>query len=380
MIADGGTLQLGIGALGDAVARALDLRQRRNAEFRDLVGRLGAADGPAWMTHTAPFELGLYGASEMFVEGFLDLYRAGVLRREVDGALLLAGFFVGSRAFYRALRDMPEAERARFRMTSISYINELYGDEAAKRRARVNARFVNAAMMATLLGAVVSDGLEDGRVVSGVGGQYNFVAQSFALPDARSIIMVRATRTAGTRTTSNILWSYGHETVPRHLRDVVVTEYGVADLRGKTDRDVVAAMLAVADSRFQGRAAAHRQACRQDRRGQATSFRPNVATTFPTGSSVLSGRRGMKACWRPFPSAPISPRSSSGCCPRCRRSRQRRARRLRLARLAMPRGLLAGAGPWIRRIDEAGLARMGHDQPSGVSERILATLVKGALA
>ena len=63
--------------------------------------------------------------------------------------------------------------------------------------------------------------------------------------------MLRATRAARRRTTSNIRWNYGHTTIPRHLRDVVVTEYGVADLRGKTDRDVIAAMLAVTDSRFQ---------------------------------------------------------------------------------------------------------------------------------
>src|SRR5262249_50008473 len=124
-------------------------------------------------------------------------------------------------------------------------------DEEAKRRSRVKGRFINNAMMATLLGAVVSDGLEDGRVVSGVGGQYNFVAQAFALEDARSIIVLRATRAAGRRTTSNIRWSHGHPTIPRHLRDIGVTEYGIADLRGKTDRDVVAAMLAVTDSRFQ---------------------------------------------------------------------------------------------------------------------------------
>ena len=45
----------------------------------------------------------------MFVEGFLALMRAGVLKREVDGVLLHAGFFVGSAAFNRALRDMPDA-------------------------------------------------------------------------------------------------------------------------------------------------------------------------------------------------------------------------------------------------------------------------------
>jgi len=101
------------------------------------------------------------------------------------------------------------------------------------------------------MGAAVSDGLENGQVVSGVGGQYNFVAQAFALQGARSILTVEATRQAGARAQSNIRWSYGHETIPRHLRDIIVTEYGVADLRGKSDADVIAAMLQVADSRFQ---------------------------------------------------------------------------------------------------------------------------------
>src|SRR2546430_14273639 len=106
-------------------------------------------------------------------------------------------------------------------------------------------------MMATLLGAIISDALENGQVVSGVGGQYNFVAQGFALADARSIIVLRATRTAKRRTTSTILWNHGHTTIPRHLRDVVVSEYGIADLPGKTDRDLIAAMLDIADSSFQ---------------------------------------------------------------------------------------------------------------------------------
>jgi hypothetical protein len=51
--------------------------------------------------------------------------------------------------------------------------------------------------------------------------------------------------------TSNILWNYGHTTIPRHLRDIVVTEYGVADLRGLSDQDAIAAVLNIADSRFQ---------------------------------------------------------------------------------------------------------------------------------
>ena len=104
------------------------------------------------------------------------------------------------------------------------------------------------------MGAAVSDALADGRVVSGVGGQYNFVAMAHALPEARSTILcLRATRTAKGVTTSNIVWSYGHTTIPRHLRDIVVTEYGIADLRGKTDREVAEARVTIMDARFQDR-------------------------------------------------------------------------------------------------------------------------------
>jgi acyl-CoA hydrolase len=181
----------------------------------------------------------------------LGLIDAGVLKREVDGVVLHGAFFLGPKSFYRSLREMTPEQIARIQMMPVSFTNELYGDEDIKRRARVDARFVNNAMMATLMGAAISDGLEDGQVVSGVGGQYNFVAQAFALRGARSILTVEATRPAGSKIQSNIRWSYGHETIPRHLRDVVVTEYGVADIRGKSDADVIAAMLQVADSRSQ---------------------------------------------------------------------------------------------------------------------------------
>lgn len=147
---------------------------------------------------------------------------------------------------------MTDAERGRFQMAAVLFVNQLQGDEERKRRERVNARFVNTAMMVTALGAVVSDTLEDGRVVSGVGGQYDFVAQAFALDGARSLITLPATRHIGGRLVSSIVWRYGQTTIPRHLRDIVITEYGVADLRGRTDRDCIAAMSALADSRFQG--------------------------------------------------------------------------------------------------------------------------------
>jgi len=105
-------------------------------------------------------------------------------------------------------------------------------------------------MMATLLGAAVSDGLEDGEVVSGVGGQYNFVAMAHELADGRSVLLLRSTRQGRGGTETNIRWNYGHTTIPRHLRDLFVTEYGVADLRGKTDSECIEAMLAITDARF----------------------------------------------------------------------------------------------------------------------------------
>ena len=164
--------------------------------------------------------------------------------------------------------------------------------------------------MATLLGAVVSDALEDGQVVSGVGGQYNFVAQAFALETpARSSCCGRPASRSG-RTTSNIRWNYGHTTIPRHLRDVVVTEYGVADLRGKTDRDVIAAMLAIADSRFQDELL--RQAKDAGKIEPASSCRRACRDNTPERIARRSRRRASRACCRCFRSAPISPRPSSG--------------------------------------------------------------------
>jgi acyl-CoA hydrolase len=111
--------------------------------------------------------------------------------------------------------------------------------------------FVNAGMVCNLLGAIASDQLEDGRVISGIGGQYNFVSMAHALPDGRLIMMIRSTKGSGDHLKSNILWTYGHCSVPKHLRDIIVTEYGIADVRGKSDKDTIAAILNITDSRFQ---------------------------------------------------------------------------------------------------------------------------------
>lgn len=251
LVRDGGTLQIGIGQVGDALAQGLIVRHRDSAQFHSIMKRLSPAAELSTDLQIGSFEKGLYGVSEMLFEAFLGLIDAGIIKREVGGVVLHGAFFLGPQSFYRALRDMAPEQIARIGMMPVSFTNELYGDEDTRRRARVDARFVNNAMMATLLGAAISDGLENGQVVSGVGGQYNFVAQAFALAGARSILTLEATRPAGAKIQSNVRWTYGHETIPRHLRDIIITEYGVADIRGKSDAEVIAAMLGITDSRFQ---------------------------------------------------------------------------------------------------------------------------------
>ena len=125
IVPDGGTLQIGIGSLGEAVAQALVLRQRDNDAFRTLLSRLGYDPARDAAVHAEKFDAGLYGCSELFVEGMLDLFRAGILKREVDGIVLHAGFFLGSRGFYRSLardaaRGRQEIRHDRDRLTSTS--------------------------------------------------------------------------------------------------------------------------------------------------------------------------------------------------------------------------------------------------------------------
>jgi hypothetical protein len=370
LVRDGGTLQIGIGQVSDALAQGLILRHRDGAQFETTVKRLAPNGAPF---ETASFEKGLYGVSEMLFEAFIGLIDAGVLKREVDGVLLHGAFFLGPKSFYRALREMTPEQLARIQMMPVSFTNELYGDEDRKRRARVDARFVNNTMMATLMGAAVSDGLDNGQVVSGVGGQYNFVAQAFALPGARSILTLEATRQSGSRLQSNILWSYGHETIPRHLRDIVVTEYGVADLRGKSDADVIAAMLQVADSRFQ----------------DELTRRAKDAGKLPANFAIPSAYRQnypdrIAEALRPARQAGLLPLFPFGSDFTDVEQRLIPALQFLQEVQRSPRRLPALLWQGLRRQPDAAdaqcLARLGLDKPANWSERLYRALVSAALA
>jgi acyl-CoA hydrolase len=347
LVPDGGTLQIGIGALGDAIVYALMQRHSNNASFNQLLQDTGIASKSADIISeiggTAPFETGLYGATEMFVEGFLHLYNAGILKREVfdfwavqtlinegkldpnnltsevfanleelgvrvirtkdfdmlqyhgffndetkydagyiiapdgtrvhanvaepetrkvlgaqclgkalrNGTVLHGGFFMGSNDFYDDLRALPLEDNQKICMTSVEKVNQLDLNPRLYIAQRHHARFINTGIIATMSGAIASDGIESNQVVSGVGGQYNFVAMAHQLHTGRSILMIRSVREKAGDTTSNIMWNYGHCTIPRHLRDIVITEYGIAVLRSKSDSEVMKALLNVMDSRFQ---------------------------------------------------------------------------------------------------------------------------------
>jgi hypothetical protein len=373
LVPDGGTLQIGIGQVGDALAQGLIVRHRDNSQFHAIMKRLRPAAVASTGLQTGPFEKGLYGVSEMLFEAFLGLIDAGILKREVDGVVLHGAFFLGPQSFYRALRDMTPEQIARIEMMPVSFTNQLYGDEDAKRRARVGARFVNNAMMATLMGAAVSDGLEDGQVVSGVGGQYNFVAQAFALEDARSILTLEATRPAGKATQSNIRWNYGHETIPRHLRDVFATEYGVADVRGKSDAEVIAAMLGVTDSRFQDDLMRRAKDAGKLQRSfeipaEARDNHPErivaalkpareagLLPTFPFGSDFTDVEQRLIPALQVLQDAQRTPRRLAGL---------------------LWQGLVGSPNVG----DREGLARLGLDKPRTWPERVYRALVSAALA
>lgn len=342
LVVDGGTLQIGIGALGDAVAHACILRHHHHDAWRELLQNLTRIESGCTAEPTV-FNDGLYVSTEMFVNGMMHLIEAGVVKRRVfdqlalqrglnDGAITTAidgamldyargcglmprvldeaavaelrhwgllpeaveiagdrlklggeelsndlddpttcaallratagtelrhgrvlhgGFFLGPRDFYQKLRDLDDAGHEKICMTSVQRTNQLLLDYPLYCAQRQHARFINTGMMVSLSGAVASDALEDGTVISGVGGQYNFVAMAHDLPGARSILCIRATRGKGKHLRSNIVPHYGHTTIPRHLRDIIVTEYGIADLRGQCDAEVIRRLIAIADSRFQ---------------------------------------------------------------------------------------------------------------------------------
>ena len=470
LVKDGGTLQIGIGALSDALVYGLRLRNADNATYRSVLEPMLSAHERLLAQKIGgldPLVSGLYGASEMVMDGFMELAKAGILKRRVydhlplqnllnrgqigthlkgsdvdlliaagvyprrmdaddiqylqqfgllptgsalanfdtvrlpdgtlldsslaegaarsalaraiDGAALRNGrylhgaFYLGSHALYDWLRSLKGSDYEGLCMTRVSHINELYGGHESLHLAqRHEARFFNTCMMQTLLGAAVSDALESGQVVSGVGGQYNFVAMAHALPTGRSILMLRATRESAGVVSSSILWNYGHTTIPRHLRDLVLTEYGVADLRGQTDEECIKRLLAIADARFQdGLAARAQTAGKLDPNWQIPeNYRRNTPARIV--EELRSGKhRGL------FPLFPFGSDFDA------KEQRLVFALRWLKANTATLRNRVRALGAALITAPEAAeqpfLERMGLDQPKSWHERLNARLLTLAL-
>jgi acyl-CoA hydrolase len=402
LVRDGGTLQIGIGTLADALSHALVLRHTDNARYRAVLRALDPTleSHPLVRDHGGldPFVQGLYGCSEMLNEGFRRLVQTGVIHRRVhddvalmqrlhdgtadaddharlqrEGEFLHGAFYLGSAEFYDWLRENGDGGHG-IGMRRISEINQLYGGhEALERLQRRDARFFNSCMIATALGAAASDGLEDGRIVSGVGGQYNFVAMAHALEDARSVLILRASRTDGAgKVESDVRWQYGHTTIPRHLRDIYVDQYGIADLLGATDEDCVVAMTAIAELPFQQGLLDAAKAARKLRE----DFVAPAAWQRNTPEALAATLAPFRADGT-LPDYPLGSDFTD--------VEQRLLRALTWLKQGSTtwRGklrLLAGVVTGALADDAAALQRMDLHAPAGIGERLQARLVRHALA
>lgn len=366
LMPDDGTIQIGIGSLSDAVVNSLVCRHTKNHLYTQAVRHILEEDSAA-----GTFEKGLYGLTEMLTDGYMHLRRAGILKREVTDEIsgqktfLHGSFFLGSKSFYQWLREMNAQEASGLRMTRVSKVNDLFDEnEMLLRRQRRNARFFNTTMQVTVLGEAMSETLPDGQVVSGVGGQYNFVAMSRELQGGRSILMLRSTRIDSKgRRVSNIVWEPGHVTIPRHLRDIVVTEYGIADLRGKNDEECILEMIAVADAEFQDDLLSAAQAC-----GKVSKSRRPREKKMRNTPQNLRIRMGAPECAflnQPFPfGSDFTADEENIVLALAQLQEEQKKSKLKVIAKALISG--GGAADWA-----GPLRRLKLEAPANVSERLL---------
>jgi hypothetical protein len=379
LIPDGGTLQLGIGSLSAAVAHCLRLRHDSPEIFSKVLDSLpGGTQSKVRLflpVETTPFEKGLYASTELLSDAVLALFEHGLIKRPADDedeTLIHAGFFIGSNALYETLKQMPRERRRLINMTRISFVNTLFYDEARKRRQRRQARFVNETMMATLLGEAISDTLRDGSVVSGVGGQFDFVSMAHSLHDAHSILMLRASRVHKGVSQSNIRWSYGNATVPRHHRDIYVTEYGIAATRGRTDMQVIEAMLQIAGSAFQPELIAQAKGARK----LAADYRipDDAGNNSPQTLQEIFDRQELRRYFPAYPLGTDLTAVEQVLVPALEWLQANTARTSSMARVLIAAIFNGGAAK-----NNAAIDRLGLGQASGLDERLRRRLVRYAL-
>lgn len=380
LMPDDGTLQIGIGSLSDALVYSLILRHERNAEYRTLVtnfwDRRHRPQGLEY--HEDIFTKGIYGTSEMLMDGFMHLRKAQILKRlifdhdENKKRYMHGAFFLGTKDLYSWLRGLEGDDYEGLSMTRVSKVNDLYdANELALRRQRKNARLFNTTMEINLFGAASSDTQPDGQVISGVGGQYNFVAMAHELPDARSVLMLRSTRMKAGRRYSNIVTSNGQTTIPRHLRDIVITEYGVADLHGKSDSEVAAALIQISDSEFQPQLI--EWAKKQGKLPLDYELPESAQDNTPEKLEEFIGRSREKSLFPPFPfGSDFTPAESRLVQALSGIKDQPKSKLL----AALLRGMRTAPEPYQAELEHL---QLDDERISGVKERLMRWLILGLL-
>jgi acetyl-CoA hydrolase len=216
LIPDGATLQMGIGAIPDAVLKYLYHKK----------------------------DLGIH--SEMFSDGVIGLVEAGVLtgsRKTLHNGKIVAGFILGTQALYKWVNNNPLIE-----LYPTEYINDPFIIAQNDRMVALNS-----AIEVDLTGQVCADSIGP-KFYSGVGGQFDFVYGASRSKGGVPIIALPSTTTLrdGTRVSRIVTMlkqGAGVVTGRNHVR-YVVTEYGTADLYGKSIRQRAQALINIAHPDF----------------------------------------------------------------------------------------------------------------------------------
>lgn len=195
LIDDGATMQMGIGAIPNAVLKSL----------------------------TNHKDLGVH--TEMFSDGVIELVEKGVINgknKKIHPGKIVSGFVMGSKKTYDFIDDNPVVA-----MLDIAYINDT---AVIRRNPKVTA--INSAVEVDLTGQVCADSIGTYHY-SGVGGQMDFIRGASLSPGGKPIIALPSTTNKGiSRIVPFLKQGAGVVTTRAHVH-YVVTEYGVANLYGK---------------------------------------------------------------------------------------------------------------------------------------------------
>ena len=211
LIPNGATMQLGIGAIPDAVLKFL-------FEKKDL---------------------GIH--TELFSDGVIDLVDAGVLtnaRKTLHPGKIIAGFILGTNRLYEWVDDNPLIE-----LHPTEYVNDPFVIAQNERMVAINS-----AIEIDLTGQVCADSIGP-KLYSGVGGQLDFIYGASRSKGGVPIIALPSKAKNFSRIVSTLKPGAGVVTSRNHVR-YVVTEYGVADLYGKTIRQRAQSLINIAHPEF----------------------------------------------------------------------------------------------------------------------------------